>query len=126
VDEAAIKRRIEQTVRWRSKLEAAQALIGLKQKQTAIQLMLDGVRSVESGVDPRIMLEALIEISACLGAIDGSRARYLLDIAVKLAVRLKREPEQKRAKDLLAAFSPPSTQKRPTPSAEVRVPALVS
>jgi hypothetical protein len=93
------------TIVWKAKLEAALALAKLKLNQEAVKLMLEGIKSVEKCTDPRVTLEALVEISAQLGKLDPGRARYLLEIAVKLADQMGRKQDSNRAKQLLVDFA---------------------
>jgi len=89
-------------VAWRSKLEAANAMINLNQRPSAAKLLLDGIKMVESCRNPRITLEAVVEISAKLAPLDPARAQHLLKLAAKLAERLQATAMLQKANQLLA------------------------
>jgi len=89
------------TIVWKSKLEAALVLAGLQQKPAALKLMLEGIKAVEASPDPVVTIEALIGICTHLRALDAGRARYLLELAVKLAERLGQGALRDRARTLL-------------------------
>lgn len=93
------------TIQWRSKLEAALALTALGQARAAVKLMLEGIKSVESCKDPRVILEALIEIATHLAPLDRSRARHLLGLALQVTERLGNRPAGDRVRRLLARVS---------------------
>ena len=75
-------------VAWRSKFEAANALASLGQGPAAAKLYLAGVKAVETCQNGPVILEALLMIAPALAALDAGRARYLLEIAEKLAGQL--------------------------------------
>ncbi len=93
------------TIAWRSKLEAALAVARLGQKAAAAQLMIEGVKAVESSPDPAVTLDALVEISTHLAPLDAGRAAYLANIAIKIAERLGNAPQKARAQGVLASLS---------------------
>ncbi|MDB6093960.1 MAG: hypothetical protein JWM32_1522 [Verrucomicrobia bacterium] len=80
------------TVAWKSKVEAAAVLVEHGEPQAATKLLLAGVKAVEACQNPPVILEALLAIAPALGALDAGRARYLLEVAVKLAGGLKNQP----------------------------------
>lgn len=106
------------TIQWKAKLEAGLALAGLKQDGAAAKMMLSGVSAVEKCPLPRVIVEALLEISPHLAKLDSSRAGYLLGIAVKYTEALGWTPEQERAKALLASIARPHASQ----SAKARAP----
>lgn len=92
-------------VAWKAKLEAALTVARLGQKPAAVQLMIDGIKAVESSSDPAITLDALVEIGCHLASLDGGRSAYLLNIAVKLAERLGNRDQRARAEGALASLT---------------------
>lgn len=75
-------------VLWRSKLEAALTLIELKQEKAAVKLMLEGVKAVEGCRNLKVIIEAIAGIAPHLSRYDQGRARFLLERALPLAVKL--------------------------------------
>lgn len=92
-------------IAWKSKLDAALVLTELAQEPAALKLMLAAVKAVESCQNPPVILEALLAIAPPMAALDAGRARYLLDIAVKLAEGLRNIPARDRARRHLAEMS---------------------
>lgn len=95
---------VQMTIAWRAKLEAANAMLAANQRALAMKLLLEGVKAVEGSRNPRITLEAIVEICAKLLVLDAGRARYLLNIAVKLGENLRAGTLLDRAKQLLATL----------------------
>jgi SAM-dependent methyltransferase len=104
-----IQTRAELTIRWRSKLEAGVALASLKQTAAAIKFMVEAVQSVQTCALPEVIIEALIETSAQLAALDLGRARYLLDLGRQLATDLGNQPALTRAEQVHASLRPAIT-----------------
>lgn len=105
--EGAVRAYSEATLLWRAKLEGAQALVSLGQNKAAVDLMLQGIKAVESCKDARIILEALLAIGSALGKLDGGRARFLLETAQKLATRLGKPEAVRLASDQIAKIPAP-------------------
>ena len=97
---------LQMTVAWRSKLEAANALLALRQPAAATKLLLEGIKAVETCRNSWITLEAVVEISAKLAQLDPGRAGHLLKLAVQLAGQLQAAPLRDRALQLLATLGP--------------------
>ncbi len=97
----AIHQYAELTIRWRSKLEAGLALVGLNQKAAAVNTMIEAIKSLETSRNPKVILEALLSIGQHLRPLDAGRGRYLLELALKLAEQIKNGPAQEQARALL-------------------------
>jgi hypothetical protein len=93
---------VQLNVAWKSKLEAANAVAQLGQGPAAVKLYLAGVKAVEACQNPPVILEALLSIAPPLAALDPGRARYLLEIAEKLAGQLGHAEGRARAQQHLA------------------------
>jgi GT2 family glycosyltransferase/glycosyltransferase involved in cell wall biosynthesis len=102
VDEQTMKQIVQMHVMWRSKLEAALALLERGQEKVAAKLMLDAVKAVQDCKHVPVILEALLEVSMHLGKLDAGRARYLLTLAADTATKMGRAAELERARRLLA------------------------
>lgn len=105
-DQGENLRDLQTTVAWRSKLEAANALLALRQPAAATKLLLEGIKTVETCRNSWITLEAVVEIGAKLAPLDAGRAGYLLKLAVQLAGQLQAAPWRDRALQLLATLGP--------------------
>jgi hypothetical protein len=101
-----IQNYISQTVLWCSKLEAGAALVALGQKQAGIGLMVESVKAVEGGKNPRVILDALLGVAKPLSLLDPIRARSFLETAVDLATSLQLPGEATTANRMLAALHP--------------------
>jgi hypothetical protein len=97
-----VKSQAQLTVQWRSKVEAAVILLGLKQLKPAMDLLMQSLKVVENCREPEVTMEALFEISGQMGRLDPARARVLLEIALKLAQQMQRPEAAQRAKHALA------------------------
>jgi hypothetical protein len=78
----------EATVQWRGRLEAANALAGLKQPKAAIEQLMLGLKAAEASKQPAVILEALIGIAPLFAQLDRARGLALLETAQKLAQKL--------------------------------------
>lgn len=105
---ASTAQQLQLTVAWKSKCEAAIALAGLGQHEAAMKLFLAGVKAVESCQNPPVILEALLAIAPRLAAVDAGRGKYLLDVALKLAVGLRNEPAKAQVQKHLAELNAPA------------------
>lgn len=79
---------VQLNVAWKAKFEAGNAVAQLGQGPAAVKLYLAGVKAVESCQNGPVILEALLTIGGALAGLDAGRARYLLEIAEKLAGQL--------------------------------------
>jgi hypothetical protein len=107
----------QKTVFWKSKLEAALSMLEAKQNAAALRLLLEAVKSVEGCENPRVTLEALLDICLPLGRVDRPRACYLADTVAKLADAMKRPADRMRALEILKSLqnrTPSTPQPRPT------------
>ena len=96
---------VQLTLAWKSRLEAANALLELGQNAAAAKQLLAGVKAVESNQNPPVILEALLALAPRLAPLDPGRARYLLGIAEQLAGRLGQAEGRKIAQRHLAELS---------------------
>jgi hypothetical protein len=78
----------EATVQWRGRLEAANALAGLKHTKPAIEQLMLGLKAAEASKQPAVILEALIGIAPLFVQLDRARGLALLETAQKLAQKL--------------------------------------
>jgi O-antigen biosynthesis protein len=106
VDESAVTKLVEETVLWKSKLEAALILIGMGNQKAAASLMLEGVKAVGGSKNPRVIIDAILGIAPHLGKLDPGRARFLLELAAKSADGFGRTTERDLARKLMADLSP--------------------
>lgn len=96
---------IRLTTLWKSKLEAGRILSELGQRAIAVKLMLEGIKSVRSCGSPRVILEALMEIGQSLVPLDPGRARFLLEMAIKLGASHNRKREVESVRMILVQMS---------------------
>jgi GT2 family glycosyltransferase/glycosyltransferase involved in cell wall biosynthesis len=101
-NEAMAAKYNELTILWKSKLKAGMVLAELNQPAAAAKQMIEGIKSIEACKQPRVLMEALIEIPAQLMKLDPGRSRFLLEMAVKLAKQLRRDRECEIATTLIA------------------------
>lgn len=94
------------TIQWRSKLEAALILSGLKQSKAAVDMMIQSLRTVESCRLPEVTLEALLEVCTHLGRHDAAKTRVLLEAALNLARRFSRPDAIQRVTQMLGKLPP--------------------
>ncbi len=92
----------QDTIRWRSLLEAGRVLASLNQDAAAVRSYLGAVKAAEASQHPVLILEALIEIGAGLAKLDLGRSRQLLRMALQLAENIRSTPAQGKARQLLA------------------------
>jgi len=102
---------IRHSILWKSKLEAANAMIHHRHMDAAVNLMQEGIKSVESCRNPFVILEALTEIPARLALIDSQKALYLLGVAANLAKTVKRPAAAQRIKEIMLGIQ--ATAKKP-------------
>jgi len=99
---AANPRDLQVVAAWQAKLEAANTLVAMNQPAAAARLMLEGIKVVENNTNLHVTLEAIVEIGENLAPLDAGRARYLLDLALKLAGNLQDYTTGQRARRILA------------------------
>ncbi|HEY9250869.1 MAG TPA: glycosyltransferase, partial [Rariglobus sp.] len=71
VNQAAVEKLIQQTVLWKSKLEAALQLAALGQQAVAARLMIDAIKAVQGCDNPQVIMEALLEVAPHLAKLDA-------------------------------------------------------
>jgi GT2 family glycosyltransferase/tetratricopeptide (TPR) repeat protein/glycosyltransferase involved in cell wall biosynthesis len=112
-------------IAWRSKLEAARLFIKEKQTDTAIRLLIEAVKSVESCRLPGVILDALLTVGAEMRALDESKAAQLLQMAADLAKAVKNKPAQQSAAGLLASLpGRPAAPSAPLPAVSIVIPTF--
>ncbi len=93
------------TIKWRSKLEAGIALGQAGQHGMAVKMMLQGIKDVETCKNPRVLLDALLEIAPHLARLDAGRARFLLELAASSALQMQSSADHERACALIAELA---------------------
>lgn len=78
----------EATVQWRSRLEAANVLAGLRQPKAAIEQLMLALKAAEGSKQPAVVLAALSEVAPVFTQLDRARGLALLDTALKLAQKM--------------------------------------
>jgi hypothetical protein len=81
------------------------AVAAMSQPQAAAKLFLEGVTAIQSCRQPKVVLEALMELSPQLGRFDPGRAKYLLGLAADLADKLKNPVARKQIDAAIAKLS---------------------
>ena len=94
-------------VAWKSRLEAANALLEAGQSAAAAKQLLAGVKAVEASQNAPVILEALLALAPKLAQLDPGRGRYLLEIAVQLAGKLGQPESRALAQRHLAQLAAP-------------------
>ncbi len=102
---------------WRGKLNAGISMAKRKEQGLAIKMMLDAVKSVETCRNPRIILEALIEVPEHLAPLDPGRAKYLFELGAKLATKIGDEESLRRIGVLMAKMADGPRAKNPAVAA---------
>ena len=105
-DNAATKQYIEQTVRWRSKLEAGIALMRYNPMQ-AVDMMFQGIRAAEACDNPQTLLVSILNTAPRLAQIDKAKAKNLILHAIKTAEQFELTHEKQTAEQLLNALDAP-------------------
>ena len=93
------------SVAWRSKLEAAKVFAAQKQTETAIRLLIEAVKSVETCQHPLIILETLLCVGQEMRPLDRARATTLFNLGLELAKAIHHEAGQQTATEFLASLS---------------------
>ena len=89
------------TIRWRSKLEAAQALASMQARDKAVKLMVEAVQAVQHSGLPIVILEAMLQVGEALRPLDLKRATSLARLAGEYAAFSANEAHRIAAKALL-------------------------
>ena len=113
------------TIEWRSGLAASRHLLARQLPDAARELLVEAVNAAERSKDSQVILEALLEIVPALGQVDPGRARYLGELAVKLAGSLRNPAELQLARQILAAV-PVSRASGTAPTAPPSQPGAVN
>ena len=92
------------TIQWRSALTAGRHLLTRRVPEAARELFIEAVKAAEASKNSQVILEALLEITPALAELDPGRARFLTELAVKLAGSLHKPAELQRARQILATL----------------------
>jgi GT2 family glycosyltransferase/tetratricopeptide (TPR) repeat protein/glycosyltransferase involved in cell wall biosynthesis len=91
-------------IAWRSKLEAARVFAKEKQTGTAIRLLSEAIKAVETCRHPQVVLEALLTVGSEMRTLDVDRAGKLLQLASDLSKAIHDQQAQETAASLLASL----------------------
>ncbi|MSU63938.1 MAG: glycosyltransferase [Pedosphaera sp.] len=91
------------TIQWRSAFTAGQRVLARQLPELARELLIEAVNTATCSKDSQVILEALLEIVPALGQLDLGRAKFLKELAIKLAQSLRKPAELELARQLLNA-----------------------
>ena len=89
------------TQQWRHKFNEGLEHARRNRSAAAVESMLSGVLAIQACQYPRVILEALTEISPKLAQLDAPRGRHLLNLAGQMAEQMDRPLAHQRAVETL-------------------------